>query len=131
MKTRSPVADYTIGIIFWMTLYVAAIVFDGFYFRNRFGTPTSPLLYVFAVLPSIPIGGTILVMLRYIKKADEYVSALITHRFIVATGLTLFICSAWGFLENYANVQHFDLYYVYILFWMSFGVVSAFMRGVK
>jgi hypothetical protein len=127
MKPHSPARQYTLSMMFWMTLYVAAIIFDGFYFRNRtfLGVPQSPLLYIFAIMPAFPIGGSILAMLRFIENSDEYVRAYMARRFILTTGLTLFITTAWGFLQNYAGVQHFDLYYVYILFWFCFGIVTA------
>jgi hypothetical protein len=129
MKTQSPARQYTLSMIFWMVLYVAAVVFDGFYFRNRtpLGIPQS-LLYIFAVMPAFPIGGSILAMLRFIEQSDEYVRAYMSRRFILTTGLTLFITTAWGFLQNYAGLQHFDLYYVYILFWFCFGIVSAISK---
>ncbi len=129
MKSKSPATEYTLGMAFWMTLYVAAIVFNGFYFRQH--APTGPLLYILAVLPALPIGGTIWTMLRFIEKSDEYIRAMITRRFILATGMTLFVCTVYGFLENYADLQHFDLYYVYVGFWMCFGIVSIFTRGAK
>ncbi|MFT4075148.1 MAG: hypothetical protein QM647_06410 [Asticcacaulis sp.] len=123
LQTQSPATRYTFGMILWMSLYVVAIVFNGFYFRQQ--TPTGPLLYTLAILPALPVGGSIWVILRFIAKSDEYVRSVMSQRFILTTGLTLFICTAYGFLENYANVQHFDLYYVYILFWVCFGLVGA------
>ncbi len=130
MKNLSPGTRYTIGFLFWMSLYMAAIVFDGFYFnRHSFGIPQAPWLYVFAVMPALPIGGTIWVFLRFLDESDEFVRAIMTRRFIIATGLTLFISIAWGFLQNYAGVWRCDLYNVYMLFWISFGVVSPFVRS--
>ncbi len=130
MKTLTPLQKYMLGLSFWMAVYAACIVFNGFYFRERLGvTPTAPWLYLFAVMPALPVGGCIWVILRYMTKCDEYFRAILAKRFIVATGITLFVCTAYGFLENYANLQHFDLYYVWVLFWMSFGVVSPFVRS--
>ncbi|WP_031239000.1 hypothetical protein [Asticcacaulis sp. AC466] len=127
MSSRSPAAQYTIGMSVWMVLYMAAIIFNGIFFRRY--TAEGPLLYALAVMPALPIGGTILTMLRYIEKSDEFIRAQITRRFILATGITLFICTAYGFLENYAGLQHFDLYYVYVLFWAAFGIISLILRG--
>ena len=129
LQTKSPATKYTLGMILWMSLYAVAIVFNGFYFRHH--TPTGPLLYALAILPALPVGGSIWAVLRFIEKSDEYVRSVMARRFIVTTGLTLFICTAYGFLENYAGVQHFDLYYVYMLFWICFGLVGAFtaIRG--
>ena len=129
MKNASPLTKYLMGLGFWMSLYAIAIVFNGFYFRSH--TPQAPLVYILAVLPALPVGGSIWVILRYIEKCDEYFRAILTRRMILALGITLFVCTAYGFLENYAGVQHFDLYYVWVLFWVSYGLVSPFNQAVK
>ena len=54
--------------------------------------------------------------------------AILVKRFIIATGLTLFICTAWGFLESNAGAHHFSLYLVYPLFWGLFGLTSLILR---
>jgi len=125
-KNLSVNAKYTIGIFFWMVLYVAALYGSLSLILSQH--PTGPLLYSLAVLPALPIGATIVVFLRYIDKVDEYVRAVVLKRFILATGLMLFLCTAWGFLENAAPVHHFSLYLVYPLFWMMFGLASAIYR---
>ena len=70
----------------------------------------------------------ILTFLAYIERVDEYLRAVLVRRFIIATGLTLFICTAWGFLENNAGAHHFSLYLVYPLFWGLFGITSLILR---
>jgi hypothetical protein len=129
MKNAPPITKYLLGLGFWMSLYAVAIVFNGYYFRHN--TPEAPLVYILAVMPALPVGGTIWVILRFIEKSDEYMRALLTRRMILALGLTLFVCTAYGFLENYAGVKHFDLYLVWVLFWVSYGVVSPFNRMAK
>ena len=130
MNSLSPLQKYTAGLLFWMSLYGACIVFNNFYFiKSAFGVPQAPWLYLFAVMPALPVGGSIWVILRYMGKCDEYFRAILSKRFILATGITLFVCTAYGFLENYASLQHFDLYYVWVLFWASFGVVSPFVKS--
>ncbi len=126
MKSLSANAQYTIGISVFMALYV------GFLFLSictiQAQHPTGPLLYGLAVLPALPIGGTIVVLLRYIDQVDEYLRALTLKRFVLATGLTLFICTAWGFIEENAGGHHFSLYLVYPLFWMMFAVANTIYR---
>lgn len=130
MKNLSPLQTYMLGLGFWMSLYALTIVFNNYYFvKHAFGEPQAPALYLFAVLPALPVGGSIWVILRYMNKCDEYFRAILTKRFVLATGLTLFVCTAYGFLENYAGVQHFDLYYVWVLFWVAHGIVSPFVRS--
>jgi hypothetical protein len=126
MTLKSPGARYTIGMTIWMALYVAALFGSITLIQSQ--APTGPLLYVLAVLPALPIGGTILTFLAYIERVDEYLRAVLVKRFIIATGLTLFICTAWGFLENNAGAHHFSLYLVYPLFWGLFGATSLILR---
>ena len=128
MNSLSVNAKYTLGIMFWMALYVAALF--GSILTIQAHNPTGPLLWALAVLPALPIGGTIVVFLRYIDKVDEYVRAVVLKRFILATGLTLFVTTAWGFLEDNAGAHHMSLYLVYPLWWGTFGFASAFYRKV-
>lgn len=126
MNLKSPGARYTIGMTIWMALYAAALFGSITLIQSQH--PTGVLLYVLAVLPALPIGGTILTFLAYIERVDEYLRAILVRRFIIATGLTLFICTAWGFLENNAGAHHFSLYLVYPLFWGLFGATSLILR---
>ncbi len=119
-------ARYVVGLSLSMALYVAALFGSIFLIQSQH--PTGPWLWFLAVLPALPIGGTIVVFLRYIDAVDEYVRGVVIKRFVAATGLTLFLCTAWGFLEDNAGLHHFSLYLVYPLFWMMFGLASAFYR---
>ena len=129
MIPQSPTSRYTLGIIVTMTLYVGALFLSILTIQAQ--APTGPLLYTLAVLPALPVGGSIWVFLRYIDKVDEYVRAVVTKRFILATGLTLFVCTAWGFLENNAGAHEFSLYLVYPLWWGLFGLSSVFYRNAQ
>src|SRR5690606_16252728 len=93
--------------------------------------PEGILLYALAILPSLPIGGTIHVVLRYLKEADEYIRSLMSHRFILATGMVLFICTFWGFAENFAQAPQIPLYLVYPMFWASFALICPFVRRAQ
>jgi len=126
MDLKSPNARYTMGLSVWMALYVAALFTSILSIRSLH--PSGVPLYGLAVLPALPIGGSIWVFLRYIEAVDEYVRGVLVRRFIIATGLTLFLCTAWGFVEENAGAHHFSLYLVYPLFWMMFGLASAFLR---
>jgi len=128
MNSLSVNARYTLGIALWMTLYVVILV--GTISMIAHQHPTGMRLYILSVAPALPIGGTIFVFQRHLGKVDEYVREVLTKRFVTATGLTLFLCTAWGFLENGANVHHVPLYLVYPLFWICFGVASVFYRKV-
>jgi len=128
MKDLSVNTKYTIGIFFWMAWYVAALFASILTIKVQH--PAGAWLYVLAVLPALPIGGTIVVFLRYIDKVDEYVRGVILKRFILATGLTLFGCTAWGFLEDNAGTQHMSLWMVFPIWWALFGFSCIFYRKV-
>lgn len=128
MKTLSPNTQYTVGIMVTMSLYVIALF--GSILAIKQYHPAGVVLYGLAVLPALPVGGSLIVFLRYIDQVDEYVRSVLLKRFILATGLTLFICTAWGFIEANGGGQHLDLYLVYPLFWLLFGLACAIYRKV-
>ncbi|MDI7774165.1 hypothetical protein [Asticcacaulis sp. EMRT-3] len=126
MNLKSPTCQYNIWFLAWVAVYIIVLFASVLFIKSQ--QPTGALLYVMAVLPALPIGGTILVFMNYIDRVDEYLRGLLVKRFITATGLTLFICSAWGFIESNANARHFSLYLVYLLFWGLFGLTRIASR---
>ncbi|MEK7661835.1 MAG: hypothetical protein AAB680_07330 [Pseudomonadota bacterium] len=126
MKTAKQVQnDYTKGIILYALLY-AAILFASIYAINKFN-PNNFVKIFLALLTSLPIGGTILVFLNYIKNADEFIRAQVVEVFVKATGVTFFIATFWGFMENYTAISNIDFYMIYPIFWACFGL----MQGIK
>lgn len=83
---------------------------------------------ILAILTSMPVGATFLALMDYIKKSDEYIRSLMAETIINSTGLLLFITTAWGFLELYANFPHLETYWAFILFWAIIGIVGAFRK---
>ena len=126
MKNLSPNTEYTIGILATMTLYVALLFLSLHLIQTAH--PTGALLYVIAALPAFPVGGSLLVFLRYVDRVDEYVRAVLVRRIIVAIGLTLFAATFWGFIEENAHAYHFPLWMVYPTFWASFAVACILYR---
>ncbi len=128
MSKLSANTQYLIGISATMVGYAGAL-FGSILTLKAHPELSGPALWAVAVLPALPIGGSIWVFLRYIEQVDEYVRAVTLKRFIVATGLTLFVCTAWGFLEENAGAHHFSLYLVYPVFWAFYGAASALYRS--
>lgn len=126
MNTTPADREYRIGLTLWISAYAALLTLSIYLIRGY--SPQGALLYAVAAAPSLPIGGTIWQMLRYLDRCDEYVRAIMMRRFVLATGATLFICTFWGFLESNAGVPHVELYLVYPLFWGCFGLISGFVR---
>lgn len=129
MNLKTPAAEYTIQMMLWMVLYAALLVGAILYIQANH--PTGPLLYALAVLPALPIGGTIVTFLRFIERSDEFIRATMVRRVLVAMGLTLFLSTVIGFIENFTETQLIERYLVYPMFWACFGLVSPFIRGSK
>ena len=128
MSKLSANTQYLVGIGGTMVAYGAAL-FASILTLKAHPELTGPALWAVAVLPAMPVGASIWVFLRYMDQVDEYVRAVTLKRFILATGLTLFVCTAWGFLEENAGVHHFSLYLVYAVFWAFYGASSAIYRS--
>jgi len=80
---------------------------------------------------SAPVAGQMWATLALMNEADEFVRALTAKRFIVASGLSMALFSAWGFLESYAEAPHAPGWLIYPLFWGVFGLVSPFVRTTR
>ncbi len=128
MNTLSVNARYTIGIGICMTLY--ALILVASLHAIRYQHPTGLWLDILAIAPALPIGGTIIVFQRHLDKLDEYVRGVLTKRFITATGVTLFLCTAVGFWKNGTGQTIMQMYLVYPAFWVAFGVASLIHRKV-
>jgi len=129
MNSLSPNARYTIGILVTMTAYVAILMSSIWMIQHRH--PTGPWLYALSIAPALPVGGAIVVFHRYIAEVDEYVRAVVVRRFITATGATLFITTAVGFLENGTDRTFMPLYFVYPCFWAMFAVACLIHRQAR
>lgn len=83
-----------------------------------------------AISPAIPIGGVIYALLEYVKtEPDEYQRLLITRAVLIATGLTFFVLTAWGFLELYIETTpRFPVAFAMTPFWLFFGIANWWVR---
>ena len=82
------------------------------------------LSYVIGI--PVLVGGTMI--------AVQLVRSRFVQQALIATGLTLSICTAWGFLENFGVAPHIYAYYAAILWFAGLGLGAcinklAAMRG--
>jgi hypothetical protein len=88
-----------------------------------------PIVYILALLPPLGVGGCIWAVGAYIEEEpDEFERMLMARIVIGAVGVTLFVCTAWGFLGWYAHVWTLPLYLVFPLFWAAYALVQPFVR---
>lgn len=91
----------------------------------------TPAAWILALAVSAPIAGQVWAMLSYLRESDEFVRALTAKRFIVASGVSMALFSAWGFGESFAGAPHAEGWMIYPLFWATFGVISPFIRSSR
>lgn len=121
--------EYLLSLAGWMALYMS-MIFLAEWNEDAQALP-SWAVYAVALGCALPTGGVMVAVLRLMSRVDEFMRAVMVRRFVIATGVTLFLCGAWGFLETYAGFQHVELWTAFPIFWAAFGVVSAFVKSTK
>ena len=107
---------YHIGLGVSLAVYVALLVPVDIAARRGL-LPAGGVGDVVAALPALAVAGVIWSILRYLsEEEDEYRRLLMAKAFIAATGLTLVITTAWGFVQNFAGAPMVSLMYVFVLF---------------
>jgi hypothetical protein len=124
---RSPAARrYMARFLPAMLLYVGVLF--GSIAVLRYMAPTGPLLWIVAVAPALPIIGAIVAMGLYmIEETDEFLRATLAQAMLWGIGVTMTVCTVWGFLENADLLPHPPLYLIFPLFCFSFGVAQPFV----
>jgi hypothetical protein len=111
-----------------ITLYVAFLCLAVWEFRR--GHPTGAVAYALAILPSIPIIGTIVAVGMYLaEEKDEFQRTVLVQSMLWGIGATLAVTSVWGLLENFVSVPHLDLFLVYPLFWAIVGMSAPVLKA--
>ncbi|MBS0332378.1 MAG: hypothetical protein JSS35_06390 [Proteobacteria bacterium] len=91
--------------------------------------PGKPWLYLVAVAPAVPVAAVILVVLRYLQEEeDEYQRMLSIRAYVAATGLTLTVTTAWGFLQDFAGLPRISLTHVFVIFCVCQGLATGWTR---
>lgn len=86
---------------------------------------------VLGLAVAAPIAGQLWATLALMNESDEFVRALTAKRFIVASGLSMALFSAWGFMESYGGAPHAPGWLIYPLFWGLFGAATPFIKSSR
>jgi hypothetical protein len=82
-------------------------------------------LYLAAASPALPIAVAIFALGRYFsEEPDEFLRMVQVKATLIGVGLTMFTCTAWGFLAQYAHVWALPLYLVFPVwaFWWGLAL---------
>lgn len=108
---------YVAWFIPTMIVYVIAVLGVTWVFNSQ--PPSAPMSYALALIPAVPVLGLFVIIGRYLlEETDEFVRMRQVVGLLIAVGLTLSFCAAWGFLEIYAGVPKIGLFNVV---WLFFG----------
>lgn len=86
-------------------------------------------LYAAAILPALPIGFMLYAMARCLAtEPDEFYRAIQVQTMLAGLGVTLVVCTAWGFLAQYAHVWVLPLYFVFPLWVASMAICAPLVH---
>jgi len=108
-------------------VYAAAMIVAG----NIYGSLAegSPLLWLLATVPLVPVLGMIWTMYRYLREEkDEYLRHRATTASLVGLALVLVVGTSWGFLETFGLVPHVWNWWVFPAWAIGLGIGMAFTR---
>jgi len=127
MKDWSPAyRRYQQRLIGASMLYLLSLLPVVWLFNHK--APQGVLAYGLAVLPALPVIGMFAAMGLFLREeTDEFQRFLVVRQILISTGLTLSVCSVWGFLETFVSVHHFEAYWVAVVWFLMFGA-ARFMR---
>lgn len=118
-RMREPYRRYTRRFLPAMFAYVVLLMAAINYSESA--SPTGVIAWAVAVAPAIPILFAIrAIFLLPVEEDDEYMRARIYSSYAWATGATLMLCTAAGFLDMFGVVPHLEL-------WIIFPMWSVFM----
>jgi hypothetical protein len=119
---------YVVRVLMGTAAYIAVLVPVDYGARHGL-LPGKPWLYAVALAPALPMAIVVWIMARYVlEEEDEYQRMLNTRAYVAATGLTLALCTGWGFLQKFAGLSQIPLMHVFTLFCVSQGVTTLWVR---
>ncbi len=126
--SRAPSAgrSYLIRTLLFMAVYtlINSLTILGV-FDSLLGRP---LGWLIAIAVALPVAGQVWATLRLMTQSDEFVRVIVAKCFVLASGATLTLWTAWGFGETYAAAPHIPAWLIYPFFWAMFALVSPFVR---
>ena len=95
----------------------------------RHGHVTGVLAYLLAILPTLPIVGTLVLTAAYLsEESDEFERTVYIQALLVGIALTLSVTTVWGFLTDFALAQPLRLAWVFPMFWIFVAVALPVAR---
>ena len=104
------------SLIYGVTLVVASQGFKHHWFAGV-------VAWIAAILPALAICGMFVAIGLYlVEEQDEYLRMQMARQSLWASGFALSIATIYGFLENYGLVEHAEVYWVSVLWFLGLGL---------
>lgn len=85
--------------------------------------PHGPLLWLLALLPSLPIAYYVWSLWRYVaEETDEYQRMRQIEAALIATGVLLVVATVWGFLETFGVAPHAEGWWAVAVWAIGLGL---------
>jgi hypothetical protein len=112
---------YNRRMLIWSFAYVIAL-FGAISIYKQL-EPSGPVLWLIAVLPSLPILYFVWALGRYlVEETDEYIRMTQVSSALFATGWLLVLATIWGFLETFGVAAHVPSWAAVPLWAIGLGV---------
>ena len=80
-----------------------------------------------ALAPSVPLLFAIRAMMLFLKEeTDEFLRSRMLEGWSLAAGLTLAVCTVWGFLDQFEIVPHLPLWTAFLI-WACCLIPAQFL----
>jgi hypothetical protein len=123
------IVAYNRRMLIWSFAYMAAL-FVAMTVYNQY-KPSGPLLWLIAILPSLPILYFVWALGRYlVEETDEYIRMTQVSAGLFATGWLLVLATVWGFLETFGVAVHVPAWAAVPVWAIGLGVAQIW-RAVR
>jgi len=117
---------------YFRDIAIASVLYVGFVFAGaaavRYLDPPQWALILLALAPLAPALMMLRAYLVYLNAMDEFQRRLQTDALLVAAAVVTFGSFAYGFLEEWADLPHISLLWVFPAFCFIFGVAHVVIR---
>ena len=118
---------YVARLLPTMIVYVLFVFITQWAFHHSH--PTGLMVYLLAILPAVPLVGSIAIVGLYIaEETDEFQRSILVQSMLWGFGVALAIGSVWGSLEDLANAPHRSAFYAYLSFWIVNAISGVIIR---
>jgi hypothetical protein len=109
-----------------VVVYIALVVLTTWLVRHQH--VKGWLLYVVAVLPTLPVLRMLQAVALYVaEETDEFIRLLIVRSILLGAAAMMAASTVMDFLQSYAGVRPLP-FGLFIIFWVVFGLAQAIQR---